>query len=430
MRRKHWLTWLLAVSLFVSLVGLTAVIKPQTAVASQKKQPVNITLWHAMTGPSEKALKTMVTDYNHSQSKVHVTALYQGNYGDLQKKIMAAGKSHTLPALGQLSYSAVPDLQSHQLIQPITKLVNGKQGLSKKDLNDLYATFTKNMKYKNAYYTTPLNKSPRLLFYNKDLLKKYNLSVPKTWQDVATDGAKVKQDNIAALGIDAGFDIEFAGIAQEFGSSIISNNLKPQMNSKGPRAASAFFVDNIKKGAIKTAGSDKYYSGAFTQGKSLFYISSSSAIQAIKANASKGFNWGTAEMPANKSKRLSAVGGADLMMFKGLSSAKQKAAWDFMKYSMSTKASAKWSQQSGYVPVRKSSVKLASYKKYLKQNPAQQTAVDSLNIGVQQPTFKGYSAFRQDYITAIDDMFSLRKSPKQVLPDLQSKALAAQKNGD
>ncbi|QLE63251.1 ABC-type sugar transport system periplasmic component [Furfurilactobacillus rossiae] len=427
MKRNHWLTWLLAVPL---LVGFATAIRPQTASASQTKKRVNITLWHAMTGPSEKALADMVTDYNHAQSKVHVTALYQGNYGDLQKKIMAAGKSNTLPALGQLGYSAVADLQSHQLIQPITKLVNGKQGLTKKDFADLYPTFTKNMTYKKNYYTIPLNKSPRLLFYNKTLLKKYHLAVPKTWQDIANDGAKVKQDNIAALGIDAGFDIEFAGIAQEFGSPIINNRLKPQMNSKGPKAASAYFVDNIKKGYIKPAGSDKYYSGAFTQGKSLFYISSSSAIQAIQTHAPKDFSWGTAEMPAYKSTRLSAVGGADLMMFKGLSTAKQKAAWDFMKYSMSTKASAKWSQASGYVPVRKSSVKLASYKQYLKQNPNQQTAVDSLNIGVQQPTFKGYSAFRQDYITAIDDMFSLRKTPKQVLPDLQNKALAAQKNGD
>ena len=43
--------------------------------------PVNITLWHALSGPQQVALDAMVKKFNDTNGKgITVTALNQGNY--------------------------------------------------------------------------------------------------------------------------------------------------------------------------------------------------------------------------------------------------------------------------------------------------------------------------------------------------------------
>lgn len=59
--------------------------------------------------------------------------------------------------------------------------VKGKSGLSKADLKNIYPGFLEQAKYKGSYYAMPFSASVRVMFYNKSILKQYNLAVPKTW---------------------------------------------------------------------------------------------------------------------------------------------------------------------------------------------------------------------------------------------------------
>ena len=89
----------------------------------------------------------------------------------------------------------------------------------------------------------------------------------------------------------------------------------------------------------------------------------------MKQNAPKDFKWGTMPLPSYKGKRQPNFAGNDIVLFKSASSDKQKGAWAFMKYLLSEKETSKWAQLTGYVPLRKSAVKSADFKKYLSANP-------------------------------------------------------------
>lgn len=422
-KRSRWI-FLLALPLVLLLASCG---NKQAASDSSSNGPIKIQVWTAMTGKPADQFQQIVDDYNKSQKKYKVVATSQGNYNQLNQKIMAAAKSNTLPALAQLSYVNTPDLVKNQLLQPLDSFINGKNGLSEAELNNIYPSFRTSMQYKGKYYTVPFNKAPRVLFYNKNLLNKYGLSVPQTWDDVVNDAKKVKNDGIVGLGFDKNCDIGFTGIVQEFGNPLISQNLRVNFDTPTTEKAMNFFVDNIKNGYMETAGSDIYYYKKFLNGKSLFYFGSSSNIPNITANAPQGFEWGTAAVPSQNGKRVSAIGGADLMMMKNISKEQQDGAWDFMKYVISPKVTAKWSELSGYVPVNKAAVNLSDFQAYLNKNPYEKAAVDALNYGSQPVAFQNYASYQQSYLNGLTQMLTLQKSPSQVLPELQKDAQQAVK---
>ena len=93
---------------------------------------------------------------------------------------MAGAKSKTLPVMAQATYTQVPDYVKDGIVTSLQSQVDGKNVLSKKQLNNIYSGFLQQSKYKGEFYSTPFSASVREMFYNKTLLKKYNLSVPKT----------------------------------------------------------------------------------------------------------------------------------------------------------------------------------------------------------------------------------------------------------
>src|SRR3990170_3787176 len=110
--------------------------------------PVTITFWHGMSGVLLPAVDELTRDFNRLNPGIVVNAQYQGNYGILNQKLIAAVAAGNPPTI------------SH--IFPILRQAS---------------TFGGTM------WTMPFNKSLYLLFYNADLLKEQNLKVPQTWDE-------------------------------------------------------------------------------------------------------------------------------------------------------------------------------------------------------------------------------------------------------
>ena len=63
---------------------------------------VEVRFWHAMSGGNGTALQKMVDGFNSSQSTYHVTAIYQGGYPELLKKLVSSFGTSSMPAMIQL----------------------------------------------------------------------------------------------------------------------------------------------------------------------------------------------------------------------------------------------------------------------------------------------------------------------------------------
>lgn len=428
MMKKHtWLTVLAStVTVVLAALVLTGCGNSNSSNSSSSKgsnsgKKVEITFWHGMNGPYQKALNSIIDDFNKSQSKYVVKGTAQGNYTALQQKIMAAAKSRSLPTISQTTYTTVPDYSKSNLIAPLDEyMLSGSDKLTSSDLKDIYPAFLKSSKYQGKYYSIPFSKSTRILYYNQAILDKYNIAKPKTWNDIVKAGDKLKADGIYGMGFDRSWDMEFEGLARQAGNPLIApGSLKVNLNTADTLEAVNLINNMVKNKTAKTAGADNYFTQGFIQGKAAFYAGSSAGVTQMVAQAPKTLKWGTMPLPSYKGKKATEVAGNDIVMFKSASADQKKGAWQFMKFLLSSKETTKWAMATGYVPLRKSAMDTADYKKYLQEKPYNKAAVDSLDDGFQSTAFLGFSEYRNDLLEAVDKMISKNADPKTTMDQLQ-----------
>ncbi|MDR2661225.1 MAG: extracellular solute-binding protein [Lactobacillaceae bacterium] len=396
---------------------ITAGISPVVTTAADKK--TEIVLWDAMNGPYAKAMETMVQAFNDSQSKYIVKVQHQGTYQTLNEKIIASAKSKTLPDLSQATYTQVPDLKKMGIITNLDPyMVNGKNKLSEKKLNNIYPGFLSSSKYEGHYYSVPLSKSVRIMDVNTALLKKYNLEIPKTWDDVDHIAQVLKKDGKFAVGFDKSFDMELEGMTKAAGTKFITSKEKVQFGSKTVVDAATKLYNMINNKEAWTAGVDIYGTKRFVEGNTALYFASSAGITATKEAAPEGFEWTTAVVPSYKGKIATELAGNDLVMLNNgkTNKAKSAGAWAFMKFMLQDKQTLNWATSTGYLPLTKTATKSETYKKYLSENPLAKAASQSLPYGFQSTAFLGYNDYRTEMTSAVDQVLTNNKAPKDVFP--------------
>ncbi|MFD1464367.1 extracellular solute-binding protein, partial [Paenibacillus farraposensis] len=201
-----------------------------TTNTKKAAEPVKITYWHRMTGSYKTALDHLIKQFNDSQKQYKVVGVSQGSYDALQQKIMAAAKSKTLPTLSQTPYTNIGDYVKNDFLIPfVDQMLNGDNKLSAAQLADIYPSFLESGKYQGKYYGLPFSVSTSILFYNKDLMTKYNVQLPKTWDDVATAGKILKPQKLTAMALDNSYDVTLESMAQQAGHQLITKDLKANL---------------------------------------------------------------------------------------------------------------------------------------------------------------------------------------------------------
>ncbi|KRM29426.1 sugar ABC superfamily ATP binding cassette transporter, periplasmic component [Schleiferilactobacillus harbinensis DSM 16991] len=115
-------------------------------------------------------MKSYITDFNKSQKQYEVVGTSQGSYDNLQKKLLAAAKSRTLPTMSQVTDITVPEYIKNGFILPLDNVaLKGSDKLTDKELADIYPGIRQNLKYQGKYYTMPFATGTRIMFYNKDI---------------------------------------------------------------------------------------------------------------------------------------------------------------------------------------------------------------------------------------------------------------------
>ncbi|KRN32129.1 sugar ABC transporter substrate-binding protein [Liquorilactobacillus mali] len=393
--------------------------KASTSDQGTTKTPVKISFWTGLAGPYEKNLNKIITDFNNSQKKYKVVATSQETYDKLNQKVMAAAKSNSLPVLGMASYTSLPDYKNNGFIENLDAMYKGMSASQKKDI---YSAFLSGSKIGNSYYSIPFSKSTRVMYVNEDILKKYNLEIPKTWEQMRKDGEVLKEHGIYAYGFDQSFQMEWEGLLHAAGVTPITSTGKVNLSSSKAVTAANFVLDMIKDGTAKSAGSDIYWTNSFVNGKSAFYIGSSAGMTAIKQVAPSSLNWTTAVVPSYEGKSGTEVAGNDIVLFKGASQEQKQGAYAFMKYLLTSKATTKWAMLTGYVPLTKSAVKSKEYQAFLKSNKRAKAAVESLPDSFSTKSFVGYNEYYTDELNAFDSMLTKQTPAKDALTNLAKQA--------
>ena len=404
--------WLLGIATGLMALALTACSSGGSSAPKSSKGPVTITFWHRMTGNYNKALESYIKIFNSSQKQYKVVATSQGSYDNLQKKYLASAKSRTLPTIGQVTDTIIPEYVHDGMLVNIDQQV--KDQFSSAELKSIYPGIATNLKYHGSYYQIPFATGTRIMFYNKDILDKYHLSVPKTWSELEKIGQQLKGDGITGVAFNKSYDFEFETLAYDAGNRLITPKYQAKIDTPASIKAMTAITSMLQDKTAVTAGLDNYFNVPFVQGKIFAGFGSSATIQQIASTAPKDMHWGTAVMPSFEGKASSVLGNNGISVFKGASAAQVKGAVKFMKFLMS--------KASGYVPVVSTATKSSAYQAYLKANPPYQAAIKAYDDAFSSTPFIGYNTYRNNLLDAVDQTVSKKAAPKTVLTQLQKQA--------
>ena len=106
--KKRLISTVLSVLVTVPLfVGCGNTQSTTEDIVTKLESPVSIEMWHYLTGAQGDALQGIIDDFNKTNGQgITVNAVNQGNISDLNKKVIAAAQSNTLPAI----INVYPDL--------------------------------------------------------------------------------------------------------------------------------------------------------------------------------------------------------------------------------------------------------------------------------------------------------------------------------
>jgi sn-glycerol 3-phosphate transport system substrate-binding protein len=366
------------------------IISMATLMSISASAKEKIVFWHAMSGEGQKTLEKIVSDYNNSQDKIEVEAIFQGSYEEAIVKFKAVSGTDEVPNLVQMNDISTSFMYRSGSIVPMSDFIEKDTSFNVDNLEDVLLNY---YRINGKLYSMPFNSSTAILVYNKDAFKEVGLDpevAPKSYKEVEEFAKKlVKKDE--------------NGIVDRYGFSIISyawfieqllandnvlytdeeNGRNGNMPTKVvygeqlPTILNWMQGMNSEKVAINYGREWDSTRSAFSSGKVAMYLDSSAGLTGIINNSK--FNVGTAFIP-NESGVFngSVIGGASLWITDSKDDSKEQAAWDFVKYAVSKEVQAQWSTKTGYFPVNKLSYETETMKAYMEKTPQFKVVVDEL----------------------------------------------------
>ena len=390
----------------------------------------NIVFWHAMTGEGQKALEKIVDDYNKSQDEVVVDAIFQGSYEESIVKFKAVSGTKEVPDLVQMNDVSTSFMYRSGAVVPMYEFIKEDKNFDESKLEDVLLNY---YRINGKLYSMPFNSSTAILVYNKDAFREVGLDpekAPKSYKEIEEYSRKLVKTNKNGVVDRYGFSIiSYAWFIEQ----LLANDNSLYVDEKNGRNGKLptkvvygkqlpVILDwmrrmNIEKLATNYGREWNTTRSAFNSGKVAMFLDSSAGITGVIKNSN--FEVGTAFIP-NESGEFngSIIGGASLWITKSENKAKQKAAWDFVKYATSKDVQAFWSSKTGYFPVNKESYDTDLMKATMEKMPQFKTIVEELeatnkNTATQGAILGVFPDVREKMVEAMEAVSEGKDSKKE-----------------
>jgi multiple sugar transport system substrate-binding protein len=386
------------------LASLGSTLAPAPVAGAPAK--VTITIWHEYSKGNLAAFNHLIAEFEAANPTITVQQAASVNYTALFQKLQSAIFAGNPPTLAQAYEDQVEqfDTKNHAVVD-LTPFVNGPHGLSAADIKDFYTSMWADGMLNGKRLMMPFSKSDIVLYYNPALLGKYGIkSPPATWNQFAADCAKVtKISNGRASQWCMTYQVDestWYAWEHEWGNPVLNAKHQPAFATAQGAAPLAFFANLVKKKEMVVSTTANYQDQAdFDAGKTAFDISSSAGLYYEVQGAKPGVVVKEAPLPAGPAGQHTELYGAPFAMFNKSTPAQQQAAWLFLKFITKPAQTAYWSMHTGYMPVRRSALKIPIMASYYKQYPDRLAAADQLDNAVLEPALNGWEKAISDIAT-------------------------------
>jgi multiple sugar transport system substrate-binding protein len=394
---------------------------------SALKSSVQVTFWHALSGNLQKELDTLTTQFNSSQTTVHVTLVAKGAYTDLNKAILTGLAAGQAPDVAQCIETDAAKYNSSKALADLTPYINAQDGLSSADLKDIFPVMLNAAKIAGTYYQFPFNKSTTVIYYNQDMFTAKGISSPPTtWDEFFADAAKLADSGKGVTGAEGPSLDTFLSMLYEYGGQMYDNPAHPAkatINSDAGVKAMTLWYNAIKSGAVKPIPAGNFADQVdFQNQKTAMYISTQVSYQFIKGPIGTKFKFAETAFPAGDKGVKDEMFGANLCAFGKSTKDVQHGAFLYIKYMTAADQTSAWAQTTSYMPVRQSAYQTLLSSFYA-QNPSQGVGAGMLSKGqlIVLPSVPTSNEQRDALSTELGNISALRKDPKTGLNDAATK---------
>ena len=369
--KKRLLATLLSSTLVMTTLAGCSSKSGSSDMVTELTEPITIEMWHYMNGGQADALNSIIEDFNATNDKgITVNAISQGSIVDLNKKVISAAQSNSLPAIINVYPDIATGLIEDKKLVNLSSFINDKNVGMADEMDDFVDSFIQETSQWNngEVYGLPMTKSTEVLYVNKNMLESLGYTLEDLEGLTFEKLAEISNKAVTELGV-AGFG--FDSSTNAFISSLKMNGLD-FVDSKGTinvdnewvREYMTFFQKQAESGAFRIAGEDKFLSNPFVNQKMLCYQGSSAGYAYL--NNGGAFEIAVVEVPVFEGKDKAVIQqGASLFVTNNVSAEAQYAAYEFVKFATNAENTAKFATATGYLPVRKSAVETEIVKNIL-----------------------------------------------------------------
>lgn len=324
-------------------------------IVTEITEPVEISFWHAMSGDLEKTLENLTNKFMEANPNIKVNLQNQSTYNDLQQKMTATLASpKDLPTLTQAYPHWMINAMQDELLVDLKPYIENET-IGSENYNDMLEGFKTASEIDGKIYGMPFNKSTEVIWYNKTLFDELGLEVPTTFEEFA-QVAKTITEKKGIVG--AGFDALNNFYTTYLKNKGVDFNSETDVTSAESVEAANYYLDGIKEGYFRIAGTDMYLSGPFANETLGMYVGSNAGESFVKQGVDGKFEVGVAPYPAESVMQQ----GTDLYMFSNATAEQRTAAFEFLKFLTSTENQITWGVETGYIPATHAAISSDEYK--------------------------------------------------------------------
>ena len=370
----------------------------QEEIVTEITEPVEITFWHAMNGDLEKSLQSLTDKFMDENPNIKVTLQNQSSYPELQQKITATSASpKDLPTITQAYPHWMINAMQDELLVDLKPYIENKT-IGFENYDDILEGFRTASEIDGKIYGMPFNKSTEVIWYNKTLFDELGLKVPTTYEEFA-ETAKTITEKKGIVG--AGFDSLNNFYTTYLKNKGVDFNSKTDVTGAESVEAANYYLNGVKEGYFRIAGTDMYLSGPFANETIGMYVGSNAGESFVKQGVDGKFEVGVAPYPAESVMQQ----GTDLYVFSNASAEQRTAAFEFLKFLSSTENQITWATETGYIPATKSAIESDEYKKSGTLVSAILGDVTSKNLFINEVA-QGVDSAYTESTTVMEDILS------------------------
>lgn len=402
---------------------LASACAPQGRTPDQRPgQPagkIKITYWGSFSANLGEAEQQVVQRFNRSQQEVEVEYQYQGSYEDTAQKLTAALQARTAPEVSLLSDVWWFKFYLNRVLEPLDDFMKKY----KVDKNDYVDPLINEGIRGGRLYWVPFARSTPIFYYNKEAWREAGLPDrgPDTWDEFLTwvpklikrDGGNVVRYAFAHPGAASYIAWLFQCVAWQWGGAYSDPDFKIRIAEPPVIRAGEFYRSSTTQGWASTP---QNLDNEFRGGVAAAIMGSTAGLAGHEQNAR--FPVGTAFLPKGPAGFGCCTGGSGLAVLTMAPKEKQDAAFKYIMFATSPETTAFWSQNTGYMPVRKSAID-GPMKSFYAERPNYQTTVKQLPLTKPQDAARVFIPNGDQIIGKGLERITINKEPpEQVWPEV------------